>query len=108
MFVNLTPHGIIILDYGRDKNDRLFVPPDGQVARVETTSEDLGTRDGVPVTKTTFGEVVGLPDPEEGIYLIVSRLVLEAVKDARDDVFAPGELVRNDDGRPIGCRVLSR
>lgn len=108
-YINLTPH---VLNIHHATGGVITVAPSGEVARVATLSEaqpSLGI-DGVsiPVVKTTFGEVTGLPDPREGIVYIVSRLVLEAVKDARPDVFAPGELVRDADGRPIGCKGLSR
>ena len=61
----------------------------------------------IPILETQFGEVTGLPPAEEGVYLIVSRLVLQACPE-RHDLLSPGELVRGPDGQPIGCKGLSR
>ena len=59
----------------------------------------------VPLITQTFGEVVGLPAPEEGKFYIVSALVRAACPD-RYDLGSPAELVRDDAGRIIGCRAL--
>jgi len=99
--VNLTPHTINLpAPIGE-------VPSSG-LARCETTTQKVGEINGVPLTKTEFGEVTGLPAPEEGVIYVVSRLVLTAVADVRDDVYCPGELVRDEAGRVVGCKSLSR
>ena len=54
-----------------------------------------------------FGAVEGLPDPEEGVVWIVSRVVAEAAKE-RDDLLVTDDAVRDDQGRIIGCRALAR
>ena len=125
--INLTPHDIVIVGPGERT-----IPPSGVVARVsmqtsgiidvvgrmsdrppfcgieyncESCFSQFGGCDGIPVRKQTYGEVTGLPAPKEGTVYIVSTMVRLAVPD-RDDVFSPGELVRGDDGQPIGCRGL--
>lgn len=103
MLINLTPHRLDIVD--ADGNV-VSVPPSGQVARVAQTREQRGTIDGLAVTYSTFGQVEGLPEPQDGVIYVVSGLVLAAVPD-RADVFAPGEAVRDSEGRVIGARGLS-
>ena len=118
---NLTPHEVTILDHdGR----MVTLPPEGIVPRREIVRRDGGLMlvagtdheawapAMVPdatlhVSVEALGPVVGLPDPEPRTALIVSRLVAEAVPH-RQDVFAPGELVRDASGRIVGARGLCR
>lgn len=100
-FVNLTPHGIHVMD--GDGNQLLAVDPSGTLARVDVTRKRKGTIDNVPIYSTTYGQVTGLPAPRDGVFYIVSGMVRDAVPD-RDDLVSPGLLVRDDDGRPIGCK----
>ena len=60
----------------------------------------------VPLTRTTFGEVQGLPDPADDTLYVVSRLVISAVPD-RTDLVSPDGAVRDDQGRIIGCTALA-
>lgn len=97
--VNLTQHNINIVSYG-------IIEPSGKVARVSVTSSLIGDINGIPLYKREFGEVQDLPEPVEGTMYIVSSLVQGACPD-RKDLLAPGDLVRNDQGQPIGCRGLT-
>lgn len=57
------------------------------VARVSASYSPFN-EDGI--CSQTFGEISGLPEPEVGLYYIVSALVLAAAKNAgRYDVVAP-------------------
>jgi hypothetical protein len=107
--INLTPHAIHFVD--ENGNTVLTVEPSGKLARVTTKIVQTGQRrfgDVVlPITETEFGEVEGLPDPEEGTIYLVSSLVAQRCKD-RGDVFIPNESVRDSEGRIIGCRSLGR
>ena len=94
-FVNLTPHRVVVVD-----GPTLL--PSGQVARCTTTSSPAGQHGGVGLSRTVFGEVVGLPDPIPGVLFIVSALVRSAVLD-RHDVASPGDLVRDSAGAVVGC-----
>ena len=104
--VNLTPHTITLVVDG----ETVVVVPEGTVARVmqqetvKTTVEFKGL--SVPVMETKFGEVEGLPDPEDGTMFIVSRMVKTAVPD-RDDVVVPGKQLRDAEGRIVGAAALS-
>lgn len=61
----------------------------------------------VPVVRQSFGDVHGLPDPEAGTIYIVSMPVAQAVGRSRDDVFVPGEQIRDETGRIVGCRSIA-
>lgn len=121
--VNLTPHDIKI--YTKDKGAILeVVPKSGYVARVDVSYGRIGTlfvkdyiqepslywEEDIPIelVSADYGEVVGLPDPEPGVYYIVSALVLSALRESgstRRDVIAPDTgptAVRDEKGNVIG------
>ena len=104
-FVNLTPHALNVHDI---ENNVFVFPPSGEVARVSSTTSIVDVIDGIEISEVTFGEVVNLPEPVKDVRFIVSGLVLSALKGTRADVLAPGELVRNESGQPIGCMGLRR
>lgn len=102
-FVNLTPHALNIHSGGKV----ITLPPSGIVARVAQTFQHdyLKSQEfGIDIFETNYGEVENLPEPKQGIIFIVSGLVKQAVK--RQDVLSPGELVRDSQGRPTGCKGL--
>lgn len=100
--INLTPHKLNIQDL---TGDFIVVPPSGTVARVAVSLEETEVLDpGLQVYKATYGKVENLPEPAEGVALVVSGMVAAAAP--RPDVFSPGDLIRDSDGKPIGCRGL--
>lgn len=104
--LNLTPHAINVL--AEDKTPHFILPPSGTVARVSTTRQRVDViyseqaPEGISVFGVRFGEVVGLPAEADDVFYVVSALVKTACPN-RTDLLSPGELVRNDDGHPIGC-----
>ena len=105
MIVNLTPHALTLLNESGAVVAN--IPPSGEVARVKTARQRIGDHEGVPLFTTEFGEVEGLPAPQDGTIFVVSGLVRSAVPH-REDVFSPGQLVRDDKGRPTGAIGLTR
>src|SRR5690606_28519365 len=101
--INLTPHAVTI--------DGVTFPPDGRIPRLREETREVGQIevDGhtLPVTETVLGELEGLPDPADGVIYIVSRLVAEAAP-ARDDLYFPGRLLRDEAGRVVGAESLAR
>ncbi len=107
--VNLTPHVLNFMPEGPD-GPTVTIPPSGQVARCATSRVQVGTVtvDGitVPVNRTQFGEVTGLPDPQPDTIFVVSAVVAQAVPN-RPDVFIVDDAVRDEHGRIIGARALA-
>lgn len=103
--VNLTPHTVHIMPNGTD-GDVTSIPSSGE-ARAATTREHYGTINGIQVYRTKFGAVQGLPKPQKDTIYIVSSITAQAVP-GRDDVFIPDDIVRDEQGRVVGCRALGR
>jgi hypothetical protein len=114
--VNLTPHPLVFAD-------GLTIESSG-VARCETTEQeiykielpenqytphppDVINHAPIPVIRTCFGSVVGLPDPVPGVVYVVSSITAQAVVD-RMDVYVPARPIRDEKGRIIACAALGR
>ena len=90
-YINCTPHQINL-------NDGRSFAASGQIARVSSSfsevKDDLCTQ--------VFGEVSDLPEPQDGVRIIVSGLVLSALAGSRPDVVAPAtghpDCIRNEKG----------
>lgn len=100
--VNLTPHPIRVAD--KDGNIVAVFPPSGLVARVATTAEVVAHIGDIPVVRTTFGEVAGVPDPKDGVVYIASTLVAQALR--RRDVVSPdtGPTALREGGQVVAVR----
>jgi len=102
-FINLTPHVINIIA----PSGRRDIPPSGTVARVAENATEMGELGGIPLISKAFGEVTNLPALQPGRMFIVSGLVAAAAwKAGRTDVACPGNPVRDETGRIIGCEAL--
>ncbi len=101
--VNLTPHE---LNFVMGDGAEIKIPPSGMVARVEETSKNVGSVNGIPIIKKTFGQIEGLPEPQENTIYVVSLLTAQAVRD-RSDVFVIGESIRNEKGQVVGAKSLA-
>jgi len=106
--VNLTPHTVVVI---REGEKPIEFPPSGTVARVTSRSVLVREVGGVPVVRTEYSDITGLPEPEKGTVFIVPTLVLLALKEGgthRDDVVSPdtspASVVRNEAGQIIGVR----
>ena len=102
--VNLTPHDVNII--GEIGEVVQTFPASGELARCSVSREQVDVINGIPVNRTIFGDVEGLPEQQEGIVYIVSALVAQAVKD-RDDLLIPDDAVRDEQGRVVGCRAFA-
>lgn len=101
---NFTPHTInVVLEEGTS-----FEFPSVGVARVSSKEAPINTIGDIPVVKTLYGEVEGLPDPEKDTIFIVSYVVLNALRGVRDDIVAPNTspagAIRDEGGRIVGVR----
>ncbi len=102
--INLTPHPIKVLD--ADGTLLLEIPPSGRLLRFREEVTDAGQVLGVPVvTKRLVVDFADLPEHQLGTFYIVPLVVAQAVK--RADFLVPDDLVRDNQGRVIGCRRFS-
>lgn len=109
-FINATPHELNII---REDGSVLTLSPSGHAVRVGTDRILKGTRSGVQFFEVAYGAVdfdgLNLEEVFEGsLIVIVSAIVLAALPLTYATHFAsPGDLVRNDEGQPIGCKGLT-
>ena len=102
--INLTPHNVDIVC---DNGNVITYNPSGIIARCSQNTIKIGDVNGIPLTQTSFGVVVDLPQPQKDTIFIVSRLVLNACKGVRDDLIVPNDIVRDDQGNIIGCKSFA-
>jgi hypothetical protein len=99
--VNLNKHVIVVLFAGVETK----YEPSGMVASVEVKQTIGAEVNGIPCVKNEYGEVVGLPAPENDTLYLVNAIVLERAKSAmgRRDCIAPdtGPTAIRDKGQVI-------
>jgi len=85
------------------------IEPSGTIARVKENRKVLQHLDDIDadITEMQYSEVTNLPEPQPETNYIVSPLVLEH-SPGRDDLLVPENLVRDGDGRIIGCRSFAK
>lgn len=114
---NLTPHTVSV-------GGEVAIEPSGMIARAceeSTPAEPLRVlrqddhpgvvMASVPTTTTRYTGLIDVPDPQPGVYLIVSLITARvAARIGRwtGDLLTPGQQVRDSAGRVIGCRSLDR
>lgn len=96
--LNCTPHPI---KWMRDDGSEITIPASGVLPRVsskEVVIDDM-------FVKTVYGDIEGLPEPEEGVILIVSAMVRSASN--RTDLCSPNtgaSAIRDEAGRILAVR----
>lgn len=118
--VNLTPHALHLYEpdavvwdpkkkWYSPAGDPLLEVPSSGVVRLDEVSEahakvavPLRVLGNIPVRKVYYHQVEGLSEPQAGVLYVVS-LPVRIVLPGRPDVVSPGEAVRDDKGRQIGC-----
>lgn len=100
--INLTPHAVNIYTESGVKT----IEPSGTVARCDQQKLLIGHIGDICLYKTSFGEITGLPEPEEDTFYIVSVVVANALKGKRSDALITIDQVRDETGAIIGCRAL--
>jgi len=102
-FVNLIGHDITISGFGT-------LPRAERPCFVETKQRIIGKVAGIPIVETHFEKIVNLPDPEDGVYYIVSRVTMEYIPFNREDIFCVDTgptAVRDENGQVIAVTQLS-
>lgn len=100
---NYTPHPINLLVNG----EFIEYPVCGPAPRLATHIVAIEGDYPFEAVKVEYGDVQDLPEPEEDVILIVSKMCCDAVPD-RPDLWYPTEFVRDEQGRITGCRALAR
>ena len=99
---NLTPHTITIVDC---EGKVIRAIESSGLIRLKATTVSQGEADGIPLSKTVFGDPIGLPEFNSDTFLIVSQLVKTAFP-KRSDLVVPAEVVRDEKNTIIGCKSL--
>jgi len=96
--INLTPFTVKILD---EENQIVEIAPSGRVAQLDIESNEMAKMcsEGniFSVNRITQRRVIGLPDAQLGVTLLVSEIIADAVRD-RADLVSLGELVVDNEG----------
>lgn len=90
--VNLTPHIVSIV---KNEGEVINLMPSGQVARVVSKKLRDSEIDGIKIVTVKDVSVVGLPEIEEGVLLLVSRRVFDKFPLRRDLVAVGKELSKD-------------
>lgn len=93
---NYTPHPVRMLVGG----GTFTFDPTEKPARVLVKEDDGDALMGIPVSSVEYGEVIDLPEEEEGTALIVSQLVAQRLEE-RDDLYFPTGIVRDEVNKKI-------
>jgi len=114
-YINLTPHEINVFGEEVDVNgvgtgkfsQVMTIPASGTIARVAVKPVYCFTdaKTSVNFYRQEVGDVTGLPAKEDGVWLVVSAQVRLELP-SRSDLVSPGELIRNAEGQPVGCKGL--
>lgn len=120
MIINLTPHTI---NFYKSEDDFIEIESSG-IARVSQKDVPAGSYMGFELVKQEFGDVEGLPEePECGcgipacysgkfcgqppaVMYIVSGMVRASLPE-REDLLSPSDMVRDKNGRILGCRSFA-
>ncbi|OYD08560.1 hypothetical protein [Paludifilum halophilum] len=107
--INLTPHDLTVQheDGTRTTFEKAETP-----ARVATSQEKVDEVNGIEIVSQEFGEIEGLPEPQEGVVYLVSFIVRTAAqKEGRTDVLSPdtsNDVIRDKDGQIEAVRRFVR
>ena len=104
MIINLTPHAIVMVNAAGEVT--LSIEPEQTPARCAVEREVAFSVDGFDVNRSVFGEIVGLPPVQAGTWYVVSRIVAGAAA-GRTDLLVPDEIVRDEEGRIVGCKSFA-
>ena len=102
-FVNLIGHDITISGYGT-------LTKSENPCFVKTKQRIIGKVAGIPIAETQFESIENLPEPEEGVYYIVSRISMDFIPFDREDVLCVDtgpSAIRDESGQVVAVTQLS-
>lgn len=101
ILINKTPHPVTVFS---DVEGTVTYGAAESPARVSEERSLVGyNNDCIPFYIYKYGQVTGLPPEEDpDVAYIVSSQVMQAIPQ-RNDLLVPADMVRDDQGRIIGC-----
>jgi len=103
--INLTPHDIKILDKNKKNSVTKVIPPANKVLRVPRRVEKISN-----IFETVYDDIRHIDMPPiipKTIYIVSGQTASALHKITnRPDIFFPTELIKEPDGKVIGCRSL--
>lgn len=106
IIINLTPHELTLCKTDGSVIERI---PSSGVIRVHETSRVVDSINGIDIIEKVFGDLEGLPEPQDGVVYYVSAIAAQAAKTlGRKDILLGGDSVRNDKGQIIGITSFAR
>lgn len=100
VLANTTPHEVNVIAYGTDEVV-LHIPAATKPLRLEERIEPAGVVGGIPFVNKRLNDSE-LPPVRKGVLYIVPLAVAQVAR--RTDFIVPDELVRDEQGRVVGCR----
>ena len=101
-FYNCCPHDVVIIL--QDGSAVTFNKCDTP-ARVYNDINTVFNINKVPILQRSGGNVINLPEPQDGVLYIVSEIVQKARPD-RADLLCPGPTIKNEFNVILGCSGL--
>jgi|LSQX01.3.fsa_nt_gb hypothetical protein len=104
--INLTGHEVKLRT---PRGAERIIPSHGKLRARYTTREfgNLDTEYGeIPLTKNYYQRVKDIPEPEEGVYYLVSRLFAEIYPE-RDDFLITNGIIK-EGTMIVACRSLAK
>ena len=97
--INLTKRDLTEVTTG------ITYPGTDKPARLDIESMLVTKVGDTPIYSRKYGVLENLPPKQDGVLYIVSGVMLDiGRKQGRYDLVAPGDLVRDSKGKPLGCK----
>jgi len=108
-FINCTPHAITAVN---NRGEEVTFEPSGILPRVQNVISAREDLSGFTTQTSKVGDVTGLPEACDGVFIIVSGMVLAAAND-RTDLVAPATgpadgCIRNEKGHIVAVTKFNR
>jgi len=106
--VNLTKWAVSL--FNQDGSLNQTIEPSGSELKVQQVLSQVGEINGIPVNQTTYSSEGQdeLPPEIPGTIYLVSVVALQSLPSSRNDFFTVDKAVKDQDGKIIGHKALSR
>jgi hypothetical protein len=104
---NFTPHPLVVVD--EESKEVLNLSSEGSIRLREKIEGFPQVVDGITFVEKEYQASDDLPSPEEGVLIVVSKMVMDAISNRLDLVCpdtGPDSAVRDADGRIVAVKRL--